>query len=127
MRKLKLKEVKYFLKSRFGEATTCGKSQPHTAKEDLLPRTWDLSLWAPRELEGRRLLETQSSGSDLSRARVSLAFAELFGCWNYYLVFCFCFSNLSTYFWLCGVFVAASTLCLVAAIRGHALVAEHRL
>ena len=34
------------------------------------------------------------------------------------MVFCFCFSNLSTYFWLCWVFVAASTLCLVAAIGG---------
>ena len=53
-----------------GNATTCGESQPHTTKEDLLPQTWDLSLWAPGELEGRRPLETQSSGSDLSQAQV---------------------------------------------------------
>ena len=37
------------------------------------------------------------------------------------------FSNLSTYFWLCWVFVAASRLSLVAAIRAHSLVSEHRL
>ena len=126
MRKLKLREVKCFLKSRFGECYNLwGESASYNQRG---PPSSDLGLES---------LGTWRAGGQAAAGDSKLRFRSEPGpgvaglcralCWNYYLVFCFCFSNLSTYFWLCWVFVAAGRLCLVAAIRGHALVGEHRL
>lgn len=123
MKKLTARQIEYFIKSLFGgRLQPVGESASHNQRG---PSSSDLGLeslgtWraggqvAAGESQPRFRSEPGPGVAGLCRA---LWLLELL------LVF----SNLSTWFCLCWVFAAASRLSLVAAIRAHSLVAEHRL
>ena len=123
MKKLKARQVEYFIKSRFG-----GKLQPmgeSASYNQRGPSSSDLGLES---------LGTWTAGGQVAAGESQPRFRSEPGpgvtglCRALWLLeLLLVFSNLSTYFWLCWVFVAASRLSLVAAIRAHSLVSEHRL